>query len=157
MGHLVMLLHTIRVVFAVTVPTLFLSCNGANEPTTTPVSAAYTDGFEVVVFDLRDDGPANVRSVTLVEAERAITSGSQALIPGDPTAIQRLIPTGKGDSTVFISVQQLSEGRQQIRLSFHKSNRTYVYEYVVDNGVLRPVASEYRDLACSKLVRYVGN
>ncbi|MGL6076212.1 MAG: hypothetical protein ACRC8S_18815 [Fimbriiglobus sp.] len=150
-----MLLHIIRVVFAVTVLPLLMSCNRVNETATSPLSAAYTDGFEVVVFDLSDDGPANVRSVTLAEAERAITSGSRALIPGDPTAIQRQIPTGNGDSTVLISVQQLAEGKQQIQLSFHKSNRTYVYEYVVDDSVLRPVASEYRDLACSKLVRYV--
>jgi hypothetical protein len=129
----------------------------ADVATTSPASTAYTDGFEVVVFELRDGIPTNVRSLPLKDAEQAIASGSQSLIPGDPAAVQRQIPTGKGgDSKVLLSVQSLADTKQQVRVSFHESGRTFVYKYAVDGVHVRPVSSEHRDLAKSKVVRYAG-
>lgn len=152
-----MLLAASRLLLVLAVLTLVTSCNRANAPTTSPASAAYTDGFEVVVFELRDGVPTNVRSVPLKDAKQAIASGSHALIPGDPAVIQRQISTGKGgDSKVLLSVKSLAEAKQQVRASFHESSRTFVYEYVVDGTRLRPVTSVYRDLAKSKVVRYAG-
>jgi hypothetical protein len=135
-----------------------LSCAGCNRraPTTTaPSSAAYTDGFEVVVFDLKNGASANTRSVTLKDAEAAIAAGTRALVPGeDPTSIrQQLQSSGKAD-LVQMSVQALDGGKQRVRVSFHESKRTYVYEYDVDGAQIRPVRSEYHDLAGAKVVRY---
>ncbi|MFO0919890.1 MAG: hypothetical protein U0872_16455, partial [Planctomycetaceae bacterium] len=72
-----------------TMLSLITSCNRAAAPSTSPAAAAYTDGFEVVVFEMRDGAPINARSLHLKEAEDAIDSGSQALIPGDPASLQR--------------------------------------------------------------------
>jgi hypothetical protein len=133
------------------------SCNRSGAPTTAPASAAYADGFEVVVFDLRGGAPVHVRSVPLKEAEQAIAAGARALIPGDPAAVQQQLSAGKsGDSRVLVAVTPLDEGKQQVRLTFRESSRSYVYEYAVDGAKIRPVASEYRDLGKSQAVRCSG-
>jgi hypothetical protein len=133
------------------------SCNRTSSPATSPVSAAYGDGFEVVVFEMRDGAPANVRSVPLKEAEQAIAAGAAASIPGDPAAVQKQLSTGKyGDSRVLITVTPLDGGKQQVRVEFHESSRTFVYEYAVDGAKVTPIGSEYRDLSKSKAVRYAG-
>ena len=45
-----------------TMLTLITSCNRAAAPSTSPAAVAYTDGFEVVVFEMRDRAPINARS-----------------------------------------------------------------------------------------------
>ncbi|MFO0919787.1 MAG: hypothetical protein U0872_15925, partial [Planctomycetaceae bacterium] len=75
--------------------------------------------------------------------------------PGDPASLQRQLSTGhRGDSKVQVSVLPLSERKQQVRLSFHESSRTYMYQYVVDGERVLPLSSEFRDLSKSKTVRY---
>lgn len=124
-------------------------------PSSAPIATAYTDGFEAVVFDLRNQEPTNVRSVLLKDAEAALSSGSQAFIPGDSKVVEAQLATGKtGDSFVNLTVRQLNDKKQRIRLEFHGSNRAYVYEYDVEGAHLIPISSEYRDLARSKAVRY---
>jgi hypothetical protein len=153
-----MLPAAIRANLVLAMLTLFASCKRVTAPTTSPASAAYTDGFEAVVFEVRDGVPTKVRSLPLKDAEQAIASGSQALIPGDPAVVQRQISTGRsGDSKVVFFVQSVAEAKQQVRVSFHEGDRTFVYEYVVDGNQLRPVTSEYHDLGKSKVVRYAGN
>ena len=152
-----MLLSTTRPILVLTMLTACTSCNRASAPTTSPVSAAYSDGFEVVVFELRDGEPANARSLPLQEAEEEIAAGSQASIPGDPAAIQQQLSTGKsGDSRVLITVTPLDGGKQHVRIAFHESSRTFVYEYAVDGAEVIPIGSEYRDLGESKAVLYSG-
>jgi hypothetical protein len=150
-------LAAIRFILVLTMLAVGTSCNRASAPTTSPVAAAYGDGFEVVVFELRDGTPANVRSVPLKEAEQAIAAGAQASIPGDPAAVQQQLSTGKsGDSRALITVKPLDGGKQQVRVAFHESGRTFVYEYAVDGAKVTPIGSEYRDLGKSKTVRYAG-
>jgi hypothetical protein len=57
---------------------------------------------------------------------------------------------------VLIRVTPLDAGKQQVRLAFHESSRTFVYEYAVDGAKVTPLSSEYRDLGKSKVVRYSG-
>lgn len=135
--------------------TLIPSCDREAVPTIAPASAAYGDGFEVVVFDVRDGAPTNVRTVPLKEAERAVAAGARASIPGDPVAIQQQLSTGKsGDSRVLLTVKPLETGGQQVRLAFHESSRTFVYEYAVNGAKITPVSSKYRDLGNSTSVQY---
>jgi hypothetical protein len=142
---------TLRLFPVLAILALIPSCDRAAAPATSPASAAYGDGFEVVVFDVGDEAPANVRSVPLKEAERAIAAG----ISGDPAAVQRQLSTGKsGDSRVLITVKPLDAGKQRVRVAFHESSRTYVYEYAVDGAKVTPLSSEYHDLGKSKVVRY---
>jgi hypothetical protein len=152
-----MRLGTIRLFSVLAALTLLPSCDRAAAPTTSPTSAAYGDGFEVVAFDVRDGAPTSARSVPLKEAERAIAAGARAAIPGDPVAVQRQLSAGKsGDSSVLITVTPLDARKQQVRLTFHESSRTFVYENAVDGAKVAPLASEYRDLGKSKVVRYSG-
>src|SRR3954451_16440621 len=94
-SSIVMRSGTIRLFSVLAALTLIPSCNRAAAPATSPASAAYGDGFEVVVFDVRDGAPTNARSVPLKEAERAIAAGARAAIPGDPAVVQRQLSTGK--------------------------------------------------------------
>lgn len=117
---------------------------------------AYADGFEVVVFDTTNSVATNVRSLRLRDAEDAIAAGAQAFVVGDPSLIERKIPTGKsGDSHVVFNVQPLGN-KQQIRLEFHYSLRTFTYEYLVEGQRLQPLESGYRDLARSSTVTYAS-
>jgi hypothetical protein len=141
--------------FLIVLAMLVASCN--RPPPTLPASVAYNDGFEVVVFDFANGTVSNVRSLPLKDAERAIASGSQALIPGDAAAIQQQLALGtSGDSKSTLSVQLLADGKQRVRVTFHESNRTFVYEYEVDGTHVRPIQSEYRDLGKSKVVKYAN-
>jgi hypothetical protein len=98
---------------------------------------------------------SNVRSLPLREAEQAIAAGAKATLPANPAAVAKALPTGKsGDSRAYVTATQLPVGKQQVRVSFHQSMRTYVYEYVVDGGKVTPIRSEYRDLAKSTAVQY---
>src|SRR4051812_20916549 len=93
-----------RFMVVLTMLTLTASCDRGSAPTNSPASAAYGDGFEVVVFEVRGGAPTNVRSVPLAEAEQAIAAGAQASIPGDPAAVQQQLSTGKsGDSRVLVT------------------------------------------------------
>jgi hypothetical protein len=152
-----MLLVATRLILVLTLLTASTSCNRTSALATSPVSTAYSDGFEVVVFEMRDGAPANVRSVPLKEAEQAIATGAQASIPGDSAAVQKQLSTGKsGDSRVLITVTPLDSGKQRVRVAFHESSRTFIYEYAVDGTKVTPIGSEYRDLSKSKAVRYSG-
>lgn len=152
-----MLLAATRLILVLTLLAVSTSCNRTGTPTTSPASTAYSDGFEVVIFEMRDGAPANVRSVPLKEAEQAIAAGAQVSIPGDSAAIQKQLSTVKsGDSRVLITVTPLDGGKQQVRVAFHESSRTFVYEYVVDGAKVTPTGSEYRDLSKLKAVRYSG-
>ena len=76
---------------------------------------------------------------------------------GDPAAVQEKLSAGKsGDYHVLLAVKPLEAGKQQVRLAFHESKRTYVYEYAVTGTRIVPLSSEYRDLARSAVVRYSG-
>jgi hypothetical protein len=127
---------------------------------TAPASQAEADGFEVVVYDVDPAGiVANVRSLPLRRARDACAAGSVARLPTDPAtlaSIERAIPTGKsgGDSRAALTFKPLDGTRQQVRLEFHQSLRTHVYEYTVDGPDLTPTASGYRDLNTSREVRY---
>jgi hypothetical protein len=124
---------------------------------TAHASAAYSDGFEAIVFDMQNGTPTNVRSLELKAAEAAIVAGSQATLPSDAASIEHQLSAGQtGDSHVLVKLTPLPAGKQQIRLEFHDSMRTYVYEYVVDGTHIAPIESEYRDLAKSEEVRYTG-
>jgi hypothetical protein len=122
-----------------------------------PVATAYSDGFEVVVFDTQNGSPTNVRSLKLKATEAAIAAGSQAMLPKDVVPIEmQLIAGQSGDSHAWVNVIPLAGGKQQVHVEFHDSVRTYVYEYVVDGTKITPVESEYRDLAKSEEVRYAA-
>ena len=115
-----------------------VSCNRGGSMKTVPVSKAYGDGFEVVVYDLRDGNATNVRSLPLKDAEQAVAGGARAVISVDVAEIQRQLSTGKtGDSRVVLTAQTLAEGKQRIRVAFHESIRTFVYEYEVDGATDR--------------------
>ncbi len=86
--RVVMLLAIMRLFSVLAVLMLVTSCNRAPDLAVSPAAAAYTDGFEVVVFELRDEDPTNVRSLRLKDAELAIAAGSEVLIPGDAGTIQ---------------------------------------------------------------------
>jgi hypothetical protein len=132
-----------------------MSCDRGTSATTVPASAAYTDGFQVVVFEFQNDVPAKARSLPLKEAEKAIQEGSQAFIPDDGTAVQEQLSTGKtGDSRVILALKALDGEKQQVQVGFHESSRTFVYEYVVHGTRVIPLESAYSDLGKSKIVRY---
>ena len=154
----VMLLAATRWIVVLLVAASAASCGSRSAaPAVVPASTAYSDGFEVVVFDMRDGVPSNVRSLHLKEAEQAIAAGAQASIPGDPAAVQEKLSAGKsGDYHVLLTAKPLEAGKQQVRLAFHESKRTYVYEYAVTGTRIVPLSSEYRDLARSEVVRYSG-
>lgn len=134
-----------------------ISCGRNASMTTASTASAYSDGFEVVVLDTDEGGViVSVQSLPLGEAEQAIEAGATALLPIDPSLIEQQLSAGtSGDFRTIVSVETLGEGKQHVRLSFHESKRTFVYEYVVDGTQVTPVASAYRDLAKSKSVRYV--
>lgn len=123
-----------------------------------PVSAAYSDGFEVVVYQTRDGAPVNVRSLPLRDATQAVADGAQALLPSDLTGVQKMMRHEKsGDSQSSLLVTPLGSRKQQVRLSFHESNRTFTYEYSVDGSAITPLSSEYDDIGHSSFTRYSNN
>lgn len=124
---------------------------------TVPASAAYSDGFEVVVYDTTNGTPTHIRSLELKEAEAAIAAGSRAVLPHDLVPIEMQLTAGQsGDSHAWVNVIPLADGKQQVHVEFHDSLRTSVYEYVVDGTHITPIESEYRDAAKSEEVRYAG-
>lgn len=133
------------------------SCGRNASTTTAPTASAYSDGFEVVVLDTDEGGAiVSVQSLPLGEAEQAVTVGATALLPVDPSLIEQQLSAGtSGDFRAIVSVETLGEGKQHVRLSFHESKRTFVYEYVVEGTNITPIASDYRNLAKSESVRYV--
>ena len=134
---------------------LSLSCSRRVSPKTVPASVAYTDGFEVIVFELRNGEPTHVRSIPLRAAEQAIAGGSQAFIPGDPAVVERQLPkSSTGDSKAIVTVQRLNGYKENVRVEFHDGNRTFIYEYCVDGSHLRAVTSEYHDISGSKISSY---
>jgi hypothetical protein len=149
---------TRRLLLSVLLVVMATSCGRDSTTAVKPTTAAYSDGFEVVVYDVDNAGAvSNVRSLPLREAEQAIAAGAKAMLPADPAPVAKALPTGKsGDSRAYVTATQLPDGKQQVRLSFHQSSRTFVYEYVVQGGKVTPTRSEYRDLAKATAVQYSG-
>ena len=144
--------------------TLALACDRGTStvtPTTAPSAQAYVDGFEVVVFDPDPAGaPANIRALPLRDAERAVLAGSKAALPADVAPVQQALAlaaaAGKsGDTTVTVDVKNVDGGAQRVRLTFQQSSRTYAYEYQIVGDAITPIASDYRDLANTRSVKYV--
>jgi hypothetical protein len=128
-------------------------------PVVVSPQTAYSDGFEVVIVELAEDGtPASARSVPLAEAEQAARDERCTLLmPDDETAVAQMleqVEDRKGDFSVHVSVERLSTDKQKIRTSFHDSMRTYSYEYEIAGGTVTPMQSGYRDLRRSSAVRY---
>ena len=126
-------------------------------PKVVPAATAYTDGFEVVVFDAASDGsPTNVQSLHLSEAEAAIAGGSAALVRnGEAASLEQSLAVGHtGDWRATIKVTPIDAETQTVCVAIRESKRTYAYEYRVAGSSVVPMSSSYRDLRTSNGVTY---
>ena len=135
--------------------TLFAGgCSPRAVPVETPITSAYTDGFEVIVCNAEAKGQAKARSLPLKQAEAEIAKGASALIKGDPELVKSDLLSDSAIEMASVSVSSIGDGKQRVRFSLHGGSRTWVYQYTVDGARVIPEKSEYRDLRKSRIVLY---
>ncbi len=136
-------------------------CSRGGNVTTAPAASAYTDGFEVIVVEMSDDGTvAAVRALPLADAEAEIAGNAACtmLLPGDPGRIAERLERHEdvaGDFNVGVTVVAGADEAQEVHVIYQYSARTFTYTYRVQGTTVTPLRSSCRDLGRSNEVQYV--